>query len=43
MTIKWLAAALLLLIGTTAQAYVLNGKVDRVSDGDTFLLITTDE
>lgn len=42
MTIKWLAAALLLLIGTIAQAYVLNGKVDRVSDGDTFLLITAE-
>ena len=39
MVMKWVAA-LLLLASCTAQAYVLNGKVDRVSDGDTFLLIT---
>ena len=41
MVMKWVAA-LLLLAGCAAQAYVLNGKVDRVSDGDTFLMITAE-
>lgn len=41
MVMKWVAA-LLLLAGCAAQAYVLSGKVDRVSDGDTFLMITSE-